>query len=318
MPLPLRGTGGFNSVEDKGTYDKALLRRAQPRLVHNNYGTKARIPARGGTWVEWRRMEKLSTTTTALTEGTITTETIPTIVSVVATVAQYGQFFRSTDLVQDQAFDPIVAEATEVLGEAMGESLDILTRNVITAGTNVQYAGTAGSRGAVGSGSRLNAAEIREALATLEANDAETIGGVYPLLIHPRVKADVFNDTNVVNAFLYAAARGDSNPMATGRLGNYLGAEFVVTSQARIFSSLGFSGADVYASILISDGAYGVVELSSQTARTYFKPTGSGGSTGDPIDQVWSLGWKANHAAVILNQNFLVRIEHTASLGAVG
>src|SRR5919198_196039 len=173
MPLPLRGTGGFNSTEDKGTYDRALLRRSQPKLVHNNYGVKARIPARGGTWVEWRRMEKLSTTTTALTEGTITTETIPTITSVVATVAQYGQFFRSTDLVADQAFDPIIAEATEVLGEAMGESLDIL------------------------------------------------------------------NDTNVVNAFLYAAARGDNNPLATGRLGNYLGAEFIVTSQARIFASLG-------------------------------------------------------------------------------
>ena len=90
MPLPLRGTGGFNSTEDKGTYDRALLRRSQPKLVFNNYGVKARIPARGGTWVEWRRMEKLSTTSTALTEGTISTETIPTITSVVATVAQYG------------------------------------------------------------------------------------------------------------------------------------------------------------------------------------------------------------------------------------
>lgn len=317
-PVPLRGTGGFNSTEDKGTYDRVLLRRAQPRLVHNNYGIKARIPPKGGTWVEWRRMEKLSTTSTALTEGTITTETIPTIVSIVATVAQYGQFFRSTDVVADQAFDPIIAEGTEVLGEAMGESLDILTRNIITAGTNIQYASTAGSRGGVGSGMRLTAAEIREALSTLESNDAEPINGVYPLIIHTRVKNDIFSDTNVVNAFLYAANRGDSNPMATGRLGNYLGAEFVVTSQARIFASLGLSGADVYSSLLIADGAYGVVELTAQTARTFYKPVGSGGSTGDPIDQVWSLGWKANHAAAILNQNFLVRIEHTASLGTGG
>jgi len=315
MPLPLRGATGFNSTEDKGTYDRALLRRAQPKLVHNTYGVKARIPPRGGTWCEWRRMEKLSTTSTALTEGTISTETIPTVVTIVATVAQYGQFFRSTDYVSDQAFDPILMEGTEVLGEAMGESLDILTRNIITAGTTVQYASTAGSRGGVGSGMWLTGSEIREALATLETQNGETIGGVYPLIIHTKTKGDVFGDTNVVNAFLYAAARGGDNPMLTGRLGTYLGAEFVVTSQARTFASLGLSGAEVYVSLLLADGAYGVVDLQAQTARTFYKPVGSGGATGDPIDQVWSLGWKANHAAAILNQNFMVRIEHTSQYG---
>jgi hypothetical protein len=112
-----------------------------------------------------------------------------------------------------------------------------------------------------------------------------------------------YRATNWVNAFLYAAARGDSNPLATGRLGNYLGAEFIVTSQARIFASLGFSAADVYASLLIGDGAYGVVELSSQTARTFFKPVGSGGSTGDPIDQVWFRKRPRNPAVSVNSQN---------------
>src|SRR5438094_9804039 len=112
MPVPLRGTGGFNSVEDKGTYDRKMLARAKPRLGHNEYGLKATIPPKGGTWMEWRRMERITATTTAITEGTVSTETIPTVVIVTATVAQYAQFFRSTDLVNDQAYDPIVAEAT--------------------------------------------------------------------------------------------------------------------------------------------------------------------------------------------------------------
>lgn len=312
MPAILRGSGGFNSVEDKGTYDRKLLKRAVPRFVHGEYGLKASIPPKGGTWIEWRRMETIPATTTALTEGTVSTETIPTMVTVTATVAQYAQFFRGTDMLQDQGYDPIIAEATEALGEAMGNSLDQLTRNILTAGTTVQFASTAGSRAQVGSGQRLNAAELREALATLETNDAVPINGVYPTIIHTRTKYDLFGDTNIVNAFLYAYNRGGDNPMATGKLGNYLGAEFVVTSNARIFSSLGFSGANVYATLMLAEGAYGVVGLSSQTARTYFKPVGSGGATGDPVDQVWSLGWKANHAAAILNQNWMVRIEHTS------
>jgi N4-gp56 family major capsid protein len=117
------------------------------------------------------------------------------------------------------------------------------------------------------------------------------------------------------NSVLYAYERGaGTNPLATGQLGNYLGVEFYVTANGTTFSSLGFSGATVYGSLLFGDGAYGVVDLTADQARTYFKPRGSGGATGDPVDQVWSLGWKAAHTAAILNQNFLVRIEHTAAL----
>lgn len=318
MPLPLRGSGGLNASEDKETFDQILLRRAKPKLVHNLFGVKTSIPARGGTSVEWRRVEQISATTTALTEGTVSTETIPTVNRVTATISQYAQFFRSTDLVELQSYDPLVAEFTAALGEAMGDSLDQLTRNGITGGTTVQYASTAASRGGVASGMRLNAAEVREALATLETNNAYPINGVFPAIIHTRTKYDLFSDTNIVNAFLYAYERGGSNPLATGQLGNYLGVEFYVTSNARIFASLGLSGADVYASMFLADGAFGVINLSADTARTYFKARGSGGSTGDPVDQVWSLGWKAAHAVAILNDNFMVRVEHTAALGTGG
>lgn len=313
MPVPLRGTGGFNSVEDKGTYDRKMLARAKPRLVHNEYGLKATIPPKGGTWIEWRRMERITATTTAITEGTVSTETIPTVITVTATVAQYAQFFRSTDLVNDQAYDPIVAEATEALGESMGDSLDQLTRDVMAGGTTVIFASTAGSRAQIGSGMRLTSTEIRKALATIETNNAQPLNGVFPTIIHTRTKYDLFGDTNIVNAFLYAYNRGGDNPLATGRLGNYLGAEFVVTSNAKIFSSLGLSGANVYATLMTGADSYGVVSLSAQTARTFYKAIGSGGATGDPVDQVWSLGWKANHAAAILNQTWLVRIEHTSA-----
>jgi N4-gp56 family major capsid protein len=39
------------------------------------------------------------------------------------------------------------------------------------------------------------------------------------------------------------------------------------------------------------------------------KPLGSSGSS-DPLDQRGSIGWKANVVAKILNQDWLVRIEH--------
>ena len=54
----------------------------------------------------------------------------------------------------------------------MTEALDLITRDVLVAGTTVQYAGTAGSRGGVGSGMNLNLAEIREAKRVLARSNA--------------------------------------------------------------------------------------------------------------------------------------------------
>jgi len=59
--------------------------------------------------------------------------------------------------------------------------------------------------------------------------------------------------------------------------------------------------------------AYGVTEADGQSMETYFMPKGSGGATGDPLGQIWSLGWKATFSAVILNQNWLTRLEHSVT-----
>ena len=316
--IPLRGATGFNAVEDKGTYDRILLDRAVPQFVHGKFGMKKSIPARGGTWVEWRRVEYITASTTAVTEGTVTTEFVPTVTKTVGTVAQYAQFMRGTDLVDEQSYDPLLAEFTEALGDTMADSIDQLTRNVLVADGTVQYASTATTRATVGSGMRMTSAELREAVATLETNNAKTINGVFPAIIHTRVKYDLFGDSNIVNAFQYAADRGGNNPLLTGTLGQYMGIEFYPTSNAKIQASLGLSGADVYVTMLFGKDSYGVLDLSMESARTYFKPKGSGGATGDPVDQVWSLGYKFAHACAVLNSTWYVRIEHTAALGTGG
>lgn len=85
------------------------------------------------------------------------------------------------------------------------------------------------------------------------------------------------------------------------------------TTNARIFASLGLSGADVYITHVLGKEAVGTIAYESQPARIIKKERGSGGATGDPLDQVGSCGWKASHTAVILNQGNLVRIEHVSS-----
>lgn len=321
MPVTLRGPGGqaFVGVEDKEYWIRKMLIRATPRLFFNQFANKDYIPANGGLSVEWRRFSTIAASTTALVEGSFPAEAVPTVVIVTATVNQYGQYFRSSDLVKAQAIDDIRAEGSEALGETMGNSYDQLTRAVWIAGTTVQYASTAGSRAQVGSGFRMSSAELREAVSTLETNDAQPFeDGGWKAIIHPRTKADLMNDTNFLNAQQYAGVRGDQNTLFSGRLGRYLGVDFFVTSNASIGTSLGYSGADVYYTVICGKDYVGVVDLSAMTAEQIYHEPGSGGATGDPLNQVWSLGYKFAHAAARLNENFAVRIEHTASLGTLG
>ena len=69
----------------------------------------------------------------------------------------------------------------------------------------------------------------------------------------------------------------------------------------------GKSGCAVYGCLFVGKGAYGVVDLSEGT-EVIVKPRGSSG-TADPLDQRSSVGWKGVHAAAILYDEYIVRVE---------
>ncbi len=321
MTVTLQGPGAnaFTSTEDKPYWIRKMLIRATPKLFYNQFASKDYIPSRGGMNVEWRRESTIPASVTALVEGSFPAETVATVVIVTASVAQFGQYVRFSDIVANQSIDDIRAETTDALGESMGNSYDQLTRAVYNAGSTVQFALTAGSRAQVGSGFRMTSAELREAVATLETNNAMPFDdGGWKAIIHPKVKADLLNDTNFLNAQQYAGVRGNDNTLFSGKLGRYYGVDFYVTSNAQIGVSLGYSGADVYYSTIVGQDYIGVVDLSAETAEVIYQPLGSGGATGDPLNQVWSIGYKFAWAAARLNEAFAVRIETTSSLGTLG
>ena len=69
----------------------------------------------------------------------------------------------------------------------------------------------------------------------------------------------------------------------------------------------GRDGCAVYGCLFLGKGAYGVVDLSEGT-EVIVKPRGSSG-TADPLDQRSSVGWKCIHAAAILYDEYMVRVE---------
>ncbi len=314
MSIERLGVDGM-TAEMKQFYDRKLLSVALKNLVFHKYGEKRPIPANGGKSIEFRRFEKITITAGSytLTEGTPPSVTQATISTVTATISQYGQYAQLSDVLETQSFDPILTEYAEKFGIAMGEGVDIVVRDIVDATTTVQYAdsatvvGTSGA-GAVGSGNYLDAAEILEMRRTLRRADALPVeDNKFIMFIHPDNTKDLFEDPDIVNSFQYAQARGDSNPMFTGVLGDWMGVRFVETSNLNILASNGMSGANIYETVMVGKEAYAVTELSALQSRMIIHPRGTGGHT-DPLEQYSTVGWKAALTAAILNQNFLGKI----------
>ena len=74
-------------------------------------------------------------------------------------------------------------------------------------------------------------------------------------------------------------------------------------------------GTDIHATLVFGADAYGIIDVDGEGClTTIVKPVGSGGAS-DPLDQRATVGAKvAAYTAKILNNLWIVRIEHTVSL----
>ena len=70
----------------------------------------------------------------------------------------------------------------------------------------------------------------------------------------------------------------------------------------------GKNGIAVYGNLAFGKDAYGIIEPSAESMEVIVKGLGSAG-TSDPLNQRSTVGWKASHAATILYQERIVRVE---------
>lgn len=301
--------------------DRVLLSRAYPHFVHALWAQVRDIPRNGSAVIKFRRYGSLTAATTALTEGVTPAGSQLSITNVTATVAQYGDYVITTDFLDMTVIENLKTELAEILGDQMGDSIDILTRNVLNAGTTIQYASTATTRATVVAGMIINGDEVREAVRTLQGNSAKPITSqidpssgfnsspvapAYIGVISEDSLFDLKKDPDWVPIEEYAVSDGRLGPFEKGKLDDV---RFVLASaNASTFSST----VTVHATIVLAQESYAISRISGEAAEVVVKPLGSAGAD-DPLNQRSSMGWKISFVATRLNENFLLRIEHAVS-----
>jgi N4-gp56 family major capsid protein len=291
-------------------YDRRLLTRALPMLLHSKFAQRRGIPRRGGKTIEFRKFATLGTATTALTEGTPPAGQSLSVSNITATVEQYGGFVSFSDLVATTTIDPLLEETTDLLAEQAAESIDELVRDVLVTGTNVQYAGSANAaRTDLAAGDIIDVVDIRLAVLTLMNNRAKKIDGAWQAIIHPDVAFDLQGQQEWLDAQIGGERTGR---VQDGSLGMLYGVKFWISDKAKVFAAGSGDSKDVYATLIMGANAYGIVDLAGHNLQTIFKPLGSAG-TADPLNQNGSMGWKVTFTTRILDDANIVRIESVAS-----
>lgn len=309
MPTPghTTGTGGL-SVTMKTFYQRNLLENAEPRLVHMQFGKQYTIPKGGGKTQEWRKWTPLASVSAALTEGVAPAENSFAYTNVTVTVSQYGAWLSGSDLVALTTFDDLLGDVTDAQGAQAGRSLEEITRDVLVTGTTVRYANGRVSRVTVAAGDKLNANEVVQSRVTLLVNLAEPVADEdYAAIVHPRSEANLLQDSTIATV-LNAGYKGGEQ-LFRGEIGRYMGVRFIRSTTAKIFTAAGAGGIDVYATLFFGKNAYGIAAIDGQDDIEYiFHDIGDGSS--DPLNMYWTSGWKVTHAVKILQEAFMLRLEH--------
>lgn len=322
------------------------LKVAEPLLVFGKYGQKETIPTRKSKTWKARRFEKFQSAATAgataatvrsIVEGATPSDTNTTVTDISLTLSQYGLLTRYSDIAEWTDEVSVSQNLMARNSEDMAETTDRVYRDGILGGTNVFRLtdGVGGVSGAarVNVAGRCNSVAFDKVIRNLERQVAKywsdkisagkNIGtqGILPayiVIVHPDQKYDIQN----MPGFVPSTAYGTDSGVEEGEFGAYKNLRFIVTTQARVFPDAGAAAAgtvsttgansDVYIAMVIAKDAYAVVDLASSAEITYIPASQK--DHANPLGQWTSLGWKAMCGSVILNDNWILRVETVASV----
>lgn len=294
----------------KTFYDTTLLENSRESIIFGQFGKKQPIH---GNKVEWRKFNTFAKATTPLTEAVIPTGKTFGMTKIEAEVDQYGDYTVVSDRLELESYDDVIYGATEEMGAAAGATQDTLTRNVLVGGNSFMYCPNGStpvtSRASLTNDCILTPQMVKKAATWLKKHKAPLIDGSYVAIIHPSVAYDLTSTQEWIEVHKYA----DVKPIFKGEIGELFGVRFIEATEAKIFDKAGASSVAVYATLFMGKDAFGIIEPDGESMEMIIK---NRGEIGGPLEQFSTIGYKFCHAAKILYEDRLLRVESGSSYGS--
>jgi N4-gp56 family major capsid protein len=230
---------------------------------------------------------------------------LPNPTSVTLTPNEYGNVSIASLMVKATSFFDVDTDQVDAITYNMRNTLDVLVRDVASAGTNVRYGGGKASTNLLTASDVIKSSDVRYIVAKLRGNAAEgKRGDLYGALIHPDVSHDLRAETGAgswQNAHQYAAP----GVFWPGEIGQYEGAFFIETARTKQGTD-GASSAKVHRTLFFGKEALaeGVV----------VEPEVRAGVVPDKLNRFFPLGWYGYLGWCRFREAALYRLETGSSI----
>jgi N4-gp56 family major capsid protein len=327
---------------------QGMLEHAQPVIVLGDFGEQKEMPKNNTDTLVFRRVLPFGAVTTGsgiastqyvgtpqitannfvLAEGATPNSNTITFQDVSVTLQNFGVLFKYSSKVENLYEDDVPAEMNKLVGETMGEILELVRYGILKAGTQVVYANGA-SRTSVNTPISLN--KLRQCARVLEANRArrvttklsssvnfgtKEVQPAYLVFVHTDAEADVRNLPN----FTRVEAYGQGKPVHEREIGAVEQFRFVTSPLLNPFLaggsatfngmvSVGGANVDVYPFLVVAESAWGQVALKGMGAITPSIIRSGQTNHANPLGMFGYVGASTWFNAVRLNEAWLCRFE---------
>lgn len=330
MPATNYGDGGI-SPRTNVYAERQMLKWAKPVMVLEKLGLSKPMPKNKTDTIKFRRPNVFQATTIPLVEGVTPSATPFSYTDVQVSLKQYGMVVEITDKIEDLHEDPVLNDATVQVGENIGRTIEQLNYAVVRAGTSVYYAnGTvrtdvntpitrAKQRAIVRYLKAMKAMKITRILSGSSDYATRPVEAAYVAVAHTDVESDIRN----LAGFTPVSEYGTRSVISEHEIGSCEDVRYILSPDLAPFTDAGGdktgasglmvstsgTSADVYPIIYFGQDAWGHVALRGQGAISpSIIPVGQK-TKDDPLGQRGYVGWKTWHAALILNQTWMSRME---------
>jgi len=327
---------GDLSREQAGFLKAKLLDRGQHLMVTERFGQVDPHQKNKTKTINWRRYHSLPRATAPLAEGIPPQGRKLTFTDITLTLEQYGDAVQYSDVVLDTHIDAISDVASNACSEQIAETVEEIRINTLKAGSNVFYANSAAGRSTVNSPptrgdfrriyryfKKYKGREISEIIKASAKISTEAVDPAYFVMGH----TDLDSDIRGISGFIPWKDYSNSDKRLPGEIGAIEQFRIILTAMFDPWTTAGLTGTtylsggvavsstaqcDVYPLICVARDAYGIVALQGQNVVTPAvvspKP-----QVGDMLGQIGFVSWKTMQGCIILNHNWLARLECAAT-----
>ena len=285
--------------------------RSQP-LFEMIADVRSTAQSHNGSGVQFTFYADMAQATSALTENADVTAVALTDSAVTVTLAEYGNAVITSAKVRGTSFLNVDADAANIVGYNMADSLDKIVSDVVNGGSNVTYVGQT-SRGAITATDNYTAAEGRKAVAQLRGRNAPGWeNGNYMAIIHPDVSYDLRGDTAVTDVIQYQLYQ-EGAPIRAGSIGTFNGIEYIENPRAGLIADGGASTVDVYQTLIV--GRQFAAKAFSRAAGFGPDPSIVVGPVTDTLRRFNPIGWYHLVGYGRFREECGQRVESSSSIG---